>query len=148
MEGLAPAKQNRIRVADAGFTAVSIRCGEWVVGKEGRGRDEPEGGGGVCTDLDVWVDSRQNRREVWRVMVTGDEFTRASVLAGPAWQVGGMKSGQSTGCRGTRGGVWSRWYCDHSPACGGTGRGLREEAEEAAGWCGWKTPVSASFQLK
>lgn len=86
------------------------------MGKEDQGRDGPEGGGGICTDLGVWVDSWQkNQREVLRKMVTGEEFKRGSVLTGPAWQVGDMKSGQSTRCRGTSGGVWSRWYCDHSP---------------------------------
>ena len=121
----------------------------WVVGKEDRGGDGPEGGGGICTDLGVWVDSWQkNRREVLRMMMTGDGTKWGSVLTGPAWQVGNVKSGQSTCCRGTSGGVWSRWYCDCSPAREGTGGGLREEAEEAAGWCIWKTLVSAPFRLK
>lgn len=44
------------------------------MGKEDQGGDGPEGEGGVCTDLDVWVDSWQNRREVLRMTVTGDEF--------------------------------------------------------------------------
>lgn len=101
------------------------------MGKGDQGVDGPEGGGGVCTDLDVWVDSWQNWHEALRMTVTGAEFKRASVLAGLAWQVGSMMSGQSTCCRGTGGGVWSRWYCDHSPACAGTRR--RPEAGSGAG---------------
>lgn len=59
------------------------------MGKEDQGGDGPEGGGGICTDLGVWVDSWQkNRREVLRTIMTGEGLNGAVFLLGQhGWSV-------------------------------------------------------------